>query len=86
MKWIKYKICNRVNLGTEAEPKWNETFVELKCKYSETGLAIVKKEAYNGEYAIEDDEQPEPEAEPTDKERIADLEEAMDMILSGVTE
>ncbi len=42
--------------------------------------------AYCGEYAIEDDGQAEHEAMPTDAERIADLEEALALLLSGETE
>ena len=42
-----------------------------------------KEVAYNGEYAIEDDGQPEP---VTEESRITELEEALDLLLSGVTE
>ena len=31
---------------------------------------IAKREAYNGEYTIEDDGQPEPEPEPTQLDRV----------------
>lgn len=48
----------------------------------------VLKYAHNGEYAIEDDGQPEPE--PSREEQleidVAELKEALDMLLSGVTE
>lgn len=54
--------------------------------WSEANEEIAKKEAYNGKYTTEDDGQPEPQAPPTDAERIAELEEALDMLLSGVTE
>ena len=50
----------------------------------EASLEVAKKEAHNGEYTIEDDGQPE--AQPTEAERIADLEEALSLLLSGVTE
>ena len=33
--------------------------------YTEANEAIAKKEAYNGEYTIEDDGQPDPEAVET---------------------
>ena len=52
----------------------------------ERNIEIVQKEAYNSEYTIEDDGQPEPEAKQTPEERIAQLEEALDMLLNGVTE
>ena len=54
--------------------------------YSDANEEIAKREAYNGEYAIEDDGQDEPVAEPTNEERTAELEEALEMLLSGVTE
>lgn len=49
-------------------------------------IKMAKEIAYNGEYEIYDDGQPEPEAQTTESQRIADLEEALDMLLSGVTE
>ena len=33
-------------------------------------MVIAKREAYNGEYTIEDDGQPEPEPEPTQLDRV----------------
>lgn len=54
--------------------------------YSEENLLIAKREALSGEYTIKDDGQPEPEVQPTDAERIAELEEALALLLSGVTE
>lgn len=70
MKKIKYKICNRVNHGTEEEPKWEDILhpVEIRCTADnlEANEAIAKKEAYNGEYTIEDDGQPEPDTTSTD--------------------
>ena len=65
MKIIKYKICNRVNHGTEETPKWENVLypVEICCATAHLAAneAIAQKEAYNGEYTIEDDGQPEPE-------------------------
>lgn len=48
MKWIKYQVVQSVNDG---EP----ICVLKKVDYSEANLAIAQAEAYNGEYAIEDD-------------------------------
>ena len=70
MKIIKY-LFN----GNPVEMGWNETNEE-----------IAKKEAYKGEYTIEDDGQPEPEVQHTEAERISELEESLAMLLSGVTE
>lgn len=79
MKWIYYKM----QIPSESE---EVTLSEVQLSYSESNEEIAKKEAYNGEYTIEDDGLPEPEAPHTDAERIAELEEALELLLSGVTE
>lgn len=86
MKWIKYQLNNPINVGTDDEPVFVDNLGNKALSYCEANLAIVEKEAYNGKYTIEDDGEPEPEAEPTDAERIAELEEALALLLSGVTE
>ena len=48
MKWIKYQfVCNEED----------EILLTKKIGYSEENLAIAQKEAYNGEYTIEEDEE-----------------------------
>lgn len=69
MKIIKY-LFN----GKPVEMGWNEVNEEL-----------AKREADNGDYTVDDIEQPE-DVQPSESERIANLEEALDMLLSGVTE
>lgn len=86
MKIIKYNLCTRVNHGTEEEPKFEEVLSPVTIGWNEANEEIAKKEAYNGEYTIEDDGKPEPQAPPTDAERIAELEAALELLLSGVTE
>ena len=87
MKIIKYKFLScEVNHGTEENPNIEQIFLEKSMGWSEANEEIAKREAYKGEYTIEDDGKPEPEAQPTDAERIAELEEALEMILNGVTE
>lgn len=93
MRYWKYKIVNRANIGTEENPLWHEAFFEKRLPYTEANEEIAKKEAYNGEYEIYDDGKPEPEAPATLENRVetletdtADMAEALDMILSGVTE
>lgn len=71
MKVIKFEI-----------KKEGFTDVSVVAPYNETNLEIAKKEAYNGEYVIEDNGQPEPE--PTTKERLEALEMAM-LEMLGVT-
>lgn len=86
MKTIKYKFLScEVNQNTEESTNIEQIFLEKAMSYSEDNEEIAKKEAYMGEYTIEDDGQPE-EAPPTDAERIAELEAALELLLSGVTE
>lgn len=82
MKNFKYKICNRANIGTKENPNWVESFVEKMIPATEANEAIAKAEAYNGEYTIEDDGQPEV-YQPTTEERLAALE-AVQLEMLGV--
>lgn len=85
-KVIKYNLCVKVNHGTEDDSKIEEIFSPVTMGWNEANEEIAKREAYNGEYTIEDDGQPEPEPKQTPEERIAELEEALALLLSGVTE
>lgn len=82
MKIIKYKICNRVNHGTEEEPLWEDVLypVEIRCTADklEANEAIAQKEAYNGEYTIEDDGQPEPETGETAEAQLDEMAAAIE--------
>lgn len=51
-------------------------------------IAEALKYAYNGEYTIEDDGQPEPEPSREEKleAEVAELKEALKLLLTGVTE
>ena len=93
-KFFKYKILvNEINIGTEENPEIERIFTTVTRTYSEANEEIAKREAYNGEYTIEDDGQEEPEATPTLEDRVGTLEtdsaetkEALELLLSGVTE
>ena len=66
MKIIKYKFLSaEINHGTEEEPKIEQIFLEKSMAYTEANEEIAKTEAWGGEYTIEDDGQPEPEAVET---------------------
>lgn len=66
MKWIKYKFLSaEINHGTEENPDIEQIFLEKSIGWNEANEEIAKREAYNGEYTIEDDGIPEPVAEPT---------------------
>ena len=86
MKIIKYKfLSSEINHGTEENPRIERVFLDKSMGWNEANEEIAKREAYNGEYTIEDDGQEETTA-PTPEERIAELEAAIDLLLSGVTE
>ena len=86
MKIIKYNLCTKVNHGTEEEPQIEEILSPVTIGWNEANEEIAKREAYNGEYTIEDDGKPETVPQQTQEERIAELEAALEMLLSGVTE
>ena len=69
------KVIKYTYNGMAVEMGWNEANEE-----------VAKREADGGLYTVEDDGRPESEVKPSDTERIAELEEALDMLLSGVTE
>lgn len=66
MKILKYNLCTCVNNGTEEEPKTEEILSPVTMGWNEANEEIAKREAYNGEYTIEDDGQPEPDTTTTD--------------------
>lgn len=68
MKIIKYQLCTEINRGTEERPNIEQVFSGVSLGWSEANEEIAKAEAYNGEYTIEDDGEPEPA--PTQLDRI----------------
>ena len=84
MKIIKYKFLScEINHGTEVEQVFLDK--EIHCDTQavfDASYPIAEKEAV-GEITVDGEFDTE---EPTDAERIAELEEALDMLLSGVTE
>lgn len=74
MKMIKYKILTEIKLDTEESPVVEQVFNNVEICCTERNLASVealaRKEAYNGEYTVEDDGQPEPVAKPTQLDAI----------------
>ena len=65
MKVLKYRLMTEVNHGTEEQPDIQQIFSGVSLGWSEANEEIAKREAYNGEYTIEDDGEPEPTQEPT---------------------
>ena len=72
MKILKYNLCTIINHGTEEEPKIEAILSPVTMGWNEANEEIAKKEAYNGEYTIEDDGQPEPEPTPSGESAVWD--------------
>lgn len=87
-KTMKYKFLScEINHGTEENPNIEQVFLdkEIYCDTQavfDTNYPIAEKEAV-GEIIVEGAFE---EEEPTEKDRIAQLEEALELLLSGVTE
>lgn len=70
MKVIKYKFLSaEVNHGTEENPNIEQVFLRASMPYSEANEELAKREAFNGEYTIEDDGVEEVN-EPTQLDRM----------------
>ena len=75
MKNIKYNLCTKTEAGN--------ILSGVTMPWNETNEGLAKKEAYNGEYTIEDDGIQEIIV-PTTEERVEALEAALlEMILEG---
>ena len=75
MKVLKYRLMTEVNHGTEEQPDIQQFFSDVSLGWREANEEIAKREAYNGEYEIIDDGEPEPP--PTTEQRVSDLEEQL---------
>ena len=92
MKIIKYKFLSaEINHGTEETPNIESFFLDIAmpCKTQaeyDANLLIAEKEAVPDTLDPDNEGEFDEEAQPTDAERIAELEEALAMLLSGVVE
>lgn len=69
MKRIKYKFLScEINHGTEESPNIEYIYLDKSALWNEEAEEIAKEEAYNGEYEIIDDG--DPESAPTQIDRI----------------
>ena len=75
MKVLKYRLMTEVNHGTEEQPDIQQIFSDVTMGWNKANEEIAKREAYNGEYTIEDDGEPEPPT--TTEQRVSDLEEQL---------
>lgn len=72
MKIIKYQLCTEVNYGTVDKPDIKQVLSSVALGWSAANEKIAKAEAYNGEYTIADDGEPEPVIPPTNVELAAE--------------
>lgn len=89
MKIIQYRFLSaEVNRGTEEQPKLEQIFLtaEVACptrEVFEANLLRVQAVAVEGSVKISGEFDPQPQS---DAQRIEQLEQALDMLLSGVTQ
>lgn len=86
MKIIKYQLCTEVDHGTEDKPDIQQIFSSATLGWSEGNEEIAKREAYNGEYEIIDDGEPEPVAPPSNEElaeknQLLNLQDTVDTLV-----
>lgn len=81
---MKKRITYMLNVSNDNNEVLRKKAVECDESSLEQTIKLVMMEAFNGEYSVEDVE--DEEATPTPEERIAELEEALEMLLNGVTE
>lgn len=60
MKIIKYQLCTEITHGTEDTPDIEQVLADVTLGWTESNEQLAQREAYNGEYTIEDDGEPEP--------------------------
>lgn len=85
MKVIRYSLCTTVDVSEDEIHVWENILFPVEMGWNEANEEIARREAYNGDYIIVEVPDEEPEV-PTQEERIKELEEALALLLSGVTE
>lgn len=83
-KKIIYYISGNAAAGTDENPNLSEPLILTFLDWNESNEKIAMRESYKGKYEIKDDGNPDPS--PSQEERIAELEEALDLLLSEATE
>lgn len=82
MKIIKYQLATEINHGTEEEPRIELSLAAVTLGWSEANEELARREAYNGEYTVEDDGAPAPA--PTTEDRLAKLDEENTLLKAQV--
>ena len=81
MKVLKYRLMTEVNHGTEEQPDIQKIFSGVSLGWSEANEEIAKREAYDGEYTIED----VPDDRSLDEIRADKLEELSTACSAAIT-
>ena len=81
MKVLKYRLMTEVNHGTEEQPDIQQIFSGVTLGWSEANEELAKREAYNGEYTIED----VPDDRPLDEIRADKLAELSSSCNDAIT-
>lgn len=81
MKVLKYRLMTEVNHGTEEQPDIQQIFSAVTLGWSEVNEEIAKREAYNGEYTIEE----EPDDRQLDEIRTDKLSELSGACNAAIT-
>lgn len=83
-KMISYKFLSAaINHGTEEEPQIEEILTPVTMGWNEANEELAKREAYNGEYTVEDDGQPDP-APIDDDDEYDDMAAAIREGVNGI--
>lgn len=85
MKIIKYQLCTEINRGTEDDPQIEQMFSAVTLDWSAANEEIAKREAYNGDYEIIDDGEPEPVTPPSNEE-LAEENKLLKQQVSALTD
>ena len=87
MKKLEFEMRNvNIESGINGEPIEVVTFSTLSVPDTEAGRAYAEEYSWNGVITPFEDDEPEEEAPQSAEERIAELEEALRLLLEGATE
>lgn len=74
MQVLKYRLMTEINHGTEEQPDIQQIFSGVTLGWSEANEELAKREAYNGEYTIEDVPETADEARTKRDKLLADTD------------
>lgn len=87
MKLIKYHLATETNHGTPDEPHIELTLSAVTLGWSRANEELAQREAYLGEYTIEDDGEPETTTPQQDTDALlVDHEYRLTLLELGLSE